>query len=138
MLIDDDIGHARLITKNLRRARCLYSIHHFDDGHSALDHLFCKEKQVAGSISKPSLILLDLNLPGCDGFEILKKLKTDSLLRIIPIIVFSTTDNPAELTRCYQLGASFFINKPVEYLKFSETIQKLGNLLHIFKLPKAL
>ncbi len=133
MLVEDDFGHARLIQKNLERAGCVDTLLHFSDGQAALDHLF---SDPAG-VSLPSLVLLDLNIPGCDGFQILERIKTTASTRAIPVVVVSTTDSPAEMARCYDLGCNLFVTKPVDYKKFSDTIQKLGLLLSIIEVPES-
>lgn len=131
ILVEDDFGHARLIQKNLRRAGCVDTLLHFSNGHEAIDYLF----EGNGRQTLPTLILLDLNIPGCDGYQILTRLKNTPRTRSIPVVIVSTTDSPTEMARCYDLGCNLFITKPVDYKKFSDTIQKLGLLLSIIDVP---
>jgi CheY-like chemotaxis protein len=132
IMVEDDLGHAHLIKKNLERAGICNKITHFDNGKSALDFFFGENNNL--DVNK-LLVLLDLNLPEVDGYEILKRLKHDQKTENIPVIILTTTDNPREVDKCYELGCNAYISKPVEYDNFSEAIQKLGLLLAIVKLP---
>lgn len=132
MLVEDDFGHARLIQKNLQRAGCVDTLIHFNDGQEAMNHLFANDD----CQNLPSLVLLDLNIPGCDGFQILERIKSTPRTHSIPVVIVSTTDSPNEMARCYDLGCNLFVTKPVDYQKFSETIQKLGLLLSIIEVPE--
>lgn len=134
VMIEDDQGHARLIEKNLRRAGIGNDLVHIDNGAAALNHFFGQE---GGNLKQEqTLVLLDLNLPEIDGYEIIKRLKGDERTRSIPIIVLTTTDNPREIDRCYELGCNVYITKPVEYESFSDAIRKLGLMLAVVKVPK--
>jgi len=133
IMVEDDEGHAKLIEKNLRRAGIVNKLIHYSDGAQAVEHFFGKEAPEAG----PLLILLDLNLPGIDGYEILRRLKTNGKTKKIPIVVLTTTDNPREIEKCYELGCNVYMTKPVEYEAFAESIRKLGLLLAVVKVPHA-
>jgi CheY-like chemotaxis protein len=74
-------------------------------------------------------------MPGVDGFDLLRHLKDDVATRRIPVVVLTTTDNPADVDRCYALGCNAFMTKPVGYNDFSEAIQKLGLMLTIVRVP---
>ncbi len=131
-MVEDDPGHAKLIEKNLRRAGIGNEIVHLDDGAKVIQRFLDP-----GSTEKPSevLMLLDLNLPQIDGYEVLRRMKASPTMRTIPIIVLTTTDNPREIERCYELGCNVYITKPVEYENFSEAIRKLGLMLAVVKIP---
>jgi CheY-like chemotaxis protein len=135
LLVEDDPGHARLIERNLRRAHITNDIITLSDGQQAVDYLF-KEQTYAGAVHiMPLLILLDLNLPGLDGYQVLTRLKADERTRHIPVIILTTTDEPYEIERCYALGCNVYITKPVEYEQFAEAIRKLGLFLSIVEIP---
>jgi len=133
VMIEDDEGHARLIRKNLERAGIGNPVIHFDDGAKAIDYFF--HRGVTQDQHDKTLVLLDLNLPHIDGYEILRRIKTDPTTRAIPVIVLTTTDNPREIDRCYELGCNVYITKPVEYDSFSDAIRKLGLMLAVVKVP---
>ncbi len=135
VMIEDDEGHALLIRKNLERSGIGNSLVHLKDGNAAIEYFFAQQNLLTNH--EKSLILLDLNLPGIDGYEILRRLKGDERTRKIPVIVLTTTDNPKEIDRCYALGCNVYITKPVEYEGFSEAIRKLGLILAVVKIPHA-
>jgi len=132
VMVEDDEGHARLIEKNIRRAAINNEIKHFADGGSALDYLFSAEVLNNG----PLLILLDLNLPDMSGTDILERVKGDERLRRAPVVVLTTTDDKAEIQRCYDLGCNVYITKPVDYEGFASAIRQLGLFLSVIQAPE--
>ena len=135
VMIEDDDGHAKLIEKNLRRAGIMNQIVHITDGRDAADYLLGQGKYASQKNSAPMLILLDLNLPGLDGFQILELIKKDEKTKLIPVIILTTTDNPKEVERGYALGCNVYVTKPVEYEAFADSIRKLGLLLAVVRVP---
>jgi CheY-like chemotaxis protein len=133
LLIEDDPGHARLIEKNLRRANITNEIKIINDGQQALDYLFGDFQ--GGRVSSSLLVLLDLNLPGMDGYQILERLKADERTKNFPVIILTTTDDAREVSRCYDLGCNVYVTKPVDYEQFTEAIRKLGLFISIISLP---
>ena len=83
----------------------------------------------------PLLVLLDLNLPVLDGYQVLQRLKADERTRRIPVVILTTTDDAREVARCYELGCSIYVTKPVDYSQFSEAIRKLGLFLSVVTVP---
>ncbi len=136
LLVEDDPGHALLIEKNLRRAGIANDIVVLDNGQKAVDFLLKEGAYKNDRHPSPPLILLDLNLPVLDGYQVLKIIKNDTRTKQIPVIVLTTTDNPHEVARCYELGCNVYITKPVEYEKFSEAIRTLGLFLSIVRVPE--
>ena len=132
VMVEDDLGHAKLIEKNIRRANIANDIVHFDHGEAALDYLFSDEVRQEG----PLLILLDLNLPEMSGAYILEKVKSDENLRRTPVVVLTTTDDKAEIQRCYDLGCNVYITKPVDYEAFAGAIRQLGLFLSVMQAPE--
>jgi CheY-like chemotaxis protein len=132
VMIEDDLGHAGLIEKNIRRANISNEIKLFQDGESALAYLFSPEVRSNG----PMLILLDLNLPDMSGIEILARVKADERLKRAPVVVLTTTDDKAEIRRCYDLGCNVYITKPVDYEAFAGAIRQLGLFLSVIQAPE--
>ena len=132
VMVEDDHGHARLIEKNIRRANISNEIVHFDAGGAAIDYLFSDEVRANG----PMLILLDLNLPDMSGTDILARVKGDDRLRRAPVVVLTTTDDPREIARCYDLGANVYVSKTMQYDKFVHAIQQLGMFVAVMKIPE--
>ncbi len=135
LLVEDDPGHARLIEKNLHRANIMNPVVHLSDGQQALDYLF-GEGDFAGSTHPlPLLVLLDLNMPVLDGYQVLEQMKSHKRTRRIPVIILTTTDDLREVSRCYDLGCNVYLTKPVEYEKFADVIRKVGLFLTVVTIP---
>jgi CheY-like chemotaxis protein len=135
LLVEDDPGHARLVEKNLRRSGIRNTIVVLSDGQQAVDYLFSEGEYSSVPQSMPTLVLLDLNLPVLDGYQVLERIKVDDRTRHIPVVVLTTTDDNREVARCYELGCNIYITKPVEYDQFSEAIRKLGLFLTVVTVP---
>ena len=136
VLVEDDPGHARLIERNLRRAHFPYVIVLLRDGQAALDYLLQAWEKQNARRPRPYLVLLDLNLPGCSGIEVLARLKSDARTKHIPVIMLTTTDDQREIEQCYALGCNAYLTKPVAYDQFVAVIQKLGWLLTEIRAPR--
>jgi len=135
VLVEDDPGHARLIERNLRRAHITNEIVTLSNGQQAVDYFFNEHTHAGATHALSLLLLLDLHLPGLDGYQVLTRLKADERTRHIPVIILSTVDEPYEIERCYALGCNIYITKPVEYEQFAEAIRKLGLFLSIVQIP---
>jgi CheY-like chemotaxis protein len=135
LIVEDDDGHARLIEKNLRRANITNGITRVHNGREALDYLFSEGEFAGKERPSPLLVLLDLNMPVMDGYQVLGHMKSDPRTQRVPVIVLTTTDDAREVSRCYELGCSVYITKPVEYERFSEAIQQLGLFMSIVTVP---
>lgn len=131
LMIEDDLGHARLIEKNIRRAGVLNEVIHAADGTTALSHL----NGTLGQDGHAFLVLLDLNLPDMSGTSILEHMKSDPHLKRFPVIVLTTTDDEREIQRCYDLGANAYMTKPVAYEAFTTAIRQLGLFLAVIQVP---
>lgn len=92
-------------------------------GNEALDYLFRRDSYVQAVL--PSLVLLDLNLPGKDGRVVLEQVKQDATLRAVPVVVVSTSDNPADIARCYTTGCSGYLVKALAYERLATALQTL-------------
>ena len=136
LLVEDDPGHAHLIEKNLRRGGISNEIVTLDNGRKAVDFLFKKGAYAGADHASPLLILLDLNMPVLDGYQVLKMIKASDETRHLPVIVLTTTDNPQEIARCYETGCNVYVTKPVDYGQFSNAIRMLGLFLSIVKIPE--
>jgi CheY-like chemotaxis protein len=135
LLAEDDAGHASLVKRNLKRAGIVNNIVHVEDGQEALDYLRCQGKYAGRAQNGPLLLLLDIKMPRVDGVEVLKQLKAEEKTARIPVIMLTTTDDPREIQRCYELGCSVYITKPVSYDDFVEANKRLGLFLSIVKVP---
>ena len=135
VVAEDDEGHATLVRRNLRRAGLEAEPVHVRDGQEALDYLYRRAPYDDRSQHGSLVLLLDLNMPRLGGLEVLRRVKSDTHLTRIPVFVLTTTDDPVEVDRCYSLGASACIVKPLDSTKFSETVQRFAQFLMTARLP---
>ncbi len=136
LLAEDDVGHATLIKKNLKRSGLTNRLLHFKDGQETLDFLFRQGEEPQREHGAAYLLLLDIRMPKVDGVEVLRQIKQDPELRKMPVIMLTTTDAPWEIERCHGLGCSNYIVKPVDYDKFIEAIRQLGLFLMVVEIPR--
>jgi len=136
LLAEDDEGHAYLIRQNLEDCGIANEVVHVPDGQEALDYIRCEGAHAGRVPDGPLLLLLDLNMPRVGGEEVLRQLKADPRTDQLPVIVLTTTDDPREVRRCYELGCSSYVTKPVEYDRFVEAVRRLGLFLSIVRVPR--
>ena len=108
------------------------------DGEEALDLLYHKGDYAKTEITvPPSLILLDLNMPGSNGREVLQQLKQDEQLKVIPVVVFTTSSNPKDIDTCYRYGANSYLIKPMNVQQLKSSVCLLLNYwFEVTKLPE--
>src|SRR3990172_2515753 len=107
LLVEDDFAHAKIIKRARGDLIDPGDIFHVSDGGLALDYIYSRGPYAdRTAYPLPELVLLDLRLPGVDGFEVLEALKADELTRPIPVVVLSTSDRPHDVNRCYAAGAN--------------------------------
>ena len=136
MLVEDDEGHMLLIRENLRAAGIVNELIEMPDGQQAMDYLTRRGAyQEPAKSPRPGLILLDIKMPKVDGFALLENIKHDPQLRMIPVLMLTSTDDQVEINRCYTLGANSYVVKPIRYEEFQERIKALGLFLDIVRFP---
>ena len=136
LMAEDDEGHASLVQRNLKRAGITNHIVHVKDGQDALDYIHCEGPYAGRVPNGPLLLLLDIKMPRVDGVEVLRRLKAQEATHKLPVIMLTTTDDPREVQRCYELGCSIYITKPVAYAEFHEAVSRLGLFLSIVRVPR--
>lgn len=127
LIAEDDAGHFALVKKNLWRTCADAEIVHFHNGKELLDYFFCNGTQHRSP--KSYLLLLDIKMPLVDGISVLEKFKNNPELKKIPVFMLTTTNNPSEISHCYQVGCNFYIVKPLDYMQFMQAIEHLGTFL---------
>ncbi|HDY65131.1 MAG TPA: response regulator [Phycisphaerae bacterium] len=126
LLVEDDPGDQELTRRALKESKICNELCLVEDGEEAMDYLFRRGRFEAPSDSpRPDLILLDLNLPRVDGREVMKQLSADPDLRIIPVVVLTTSKQEEDIIRSYELGCNSFITKPVDLNQFIEVVKHL-------------
>ena len=138
LVVEDDSGHARLIEMNLRRAGIANDIRRFCDGQQVMDFLAEEERCAGNGPTRPVLLLLDLNMPVMDGYQVLERIRANERMRHIPGAVLTTTDDDREVNRCYALGCNVYLTKPVDYDHFCEAVRRLGLLLSVVAVPEGI
>ena len=123
LLVDDSRGDARLVQEALREESSLDTLHHVSDGIEAM--AFLHRQGAYADKPRPDIVLLDLNMPKKDGREVLREIKADQNLRMIPVVALSTSAARDDVDYCYSFGANAFISKPVELDDFLQTIRQI-------------
>lgn len=135
LLVEDNLGDARLIMEAFKEGKIPNRLHLAKDGQHALHYLrLC---QGEGGPCLPELILMDLNLPRMDGWELLEIIKADPGLKHIPVIILTSSDSEKDIRRSYELAANCYLTKPVELDAFMKVVLFLGEFwCTLVKLPK--
>lgn len=136
LMVEDDMGDAGLVRIALRRGAYPVQLHHVKNGTEAFAFL----RRIGADFReapRPDLILLDLNLPGRSGHEVLEELKADRGLRGIPVVVLSTSEAERDVQKSYQLGASSFLTKPMDVEDFTRAIHAMEDYwFRLVQLPE--
>ncbi len=119
LLVDDSELDCRLTVEALKDAKVRNTMHVVHDGEAALEFLRKPGQR------RPDLVLLDLNLPGLDGREVLQEIKTDPALKHIPVVILTTSRAEEDILRSYQSHANCYVTKPVDLEQFSKVVQSI-------------
>jgi two-component system response regulator len=127
LLVEDSPEDAELAIHALRREKLANNIHIARDGEEALDFLFCRGAFAQRNFDHPpKLVLLDLKLPKVNGIEVLKQVKDDPRTKTIPVVILTSSREEQDLVRSYNLGVNSYIQKPVDFAQFRETVKTVG------------
>ena len=134
LIAEDDDGHAELIIDGLTESGIKNQMIRFSNGVEAWKFISNTGDAPGRSKNHTYLLLLDINMPKMDGIEVLRRMKSDEELKEIPVIILTTTDDPREVEACYRLGCNVYVTKPIDFLKFTETLKRLGLFIQIVKI----
>ena len=135
LLVEDNEGDVRLIIEALRESKVCNHLDVVKDGIEAMS--FLRREGAYTDVSRPDLILLDLNLPRKDGREVLAEIKADEDLRRIPVVILTTSEAEEDVLKAYNLYANCYITKPVDLNQFLKVVRSIEDFwLSIVKLPK--
>lgn len=127
LLVEDNPADVELTLHALRIENLVNRIWVARDGEEALDFLFCRGAHNQRSFERPPrLVLLDLKLPKVDGMEVLREVKSDPRTRAIPVVILTSSKEDKDMVNSYQMGVNSYIQKPVDFDQFRETVKQLG------------
>jgi chemotaxis family two-component system response regulator Rcp1 len=134
LLIEDSPSDADLAREALGQGKILNNLHFVEDGVEAMKFLRRKEPYLW--VPRPDLILLDLNLPKKTGVEVLTEIKSDQSLKLIPVVILSTSAAQEDIIQSYSLHANCYITKPVDFVQFTKVIRLIEEFwLAVVQLP---
>jgi len=137
LLVEDNPGDVRLTREALQEGKIFNHLSVVGDGEGAMD--FLRQRGAYAGVSRPDLILLDLNLPRQDGRQVLAEIKADPDLRQIPVVVLTTSRAEQDILQTYNLHANCYMAKPVDFQQFISVVESIHNFwLAVVKLPAQL
>lgn len=138
LLVEDDEGHADLVKWNLEKVGVENPLYHVKNGQKAIDFLM-RQGDYTEETSLPHdnlIMLLDINMPVMDGHEVLERVRSNDKTKNLPIIMLTTAEDKRSVKQCYASGCNLFLKKPVNHTQFVATIQQLGAILPMMRLPQ--
>jgi CheY-like chemotaxis protein len=135
LIVDDDEGHSLLIHQNLEESGLTNRIEHYRDGQAFLDFFFDRIGKRVSRSECAYIVLLDIRMPKIDGIEVLRRIKRDPELNKLIVIMLTTADDMRDIEKCYALGCSAYIQKPVDYENFAEAMRRLGQFTDLLMVP---
>lgn len=126
LLVEDNPDDVELTILALEKNNIANPVKVVRDGQEALDYLFYKGKYAGSDHALPNLVLLDLKLPKVDGIDVLNLIKADRKLKLIPVVVLTSSKEDSDLLKSYDLGVNSYIRKPVDFDQFVDTVKQIG------------
>jgi len=134
LLVEDDPGDVLMTKEAFEHYKLRNVLHVVTDGEQALQ--FLRRTGGYADAPRPGLILLDLNLPRLDGLEVLAELKADPALKVIPVVILTTSQAEEDILRSYSLHANAYVSKPVDFERFMDVIRQIDSFfVTVVKLP---
>jgi CheY-like chemotaxis protein len=126
LLVEDDPRDVELTLTTLGEYNLANEIVVARDGEKALNYLYCRGEFSTRANDNPAVMLLDLKLPKVDGLEVLQQIKSDERLKLIPVVVLTSSQEEKDMARSYKLGVNAYVVKPVDFQEFAHAIKELG------------
>lgn len=136
LLVEDNPDDVALTLRALKKNQILNEVVVAHDGVEALDYLFGTGAHAGRDTrDQPQIILLDLNMPRLDGFEVLRRLRADPRTALLPVAILTTSTEDKDILKSYRLGVNSYIRKPVDFEQFQEAIRQLGLYWLVLNVP---
>ena len=126
LIVEDDPKDVELTLTALKEYNLANEVVVTRDGEEALDYLYCRGNFTTRTNDNPAVLLLDLKLPKVDGLEVLQQIKSDEKLRMIPVVVLTSSREEKDMVASYKLGVNAYVVKPVDFHEFVNAIKELG------------
>ena len=126
LMVEDDPRDVELTMTALEEYNLANEVVVTRDGKEALDYLYCRGEFASRSNDNPAVMLLDLKLPKIDGLEVLQQIRSDERLKMIPVVVLTSSQEERDVIRSYQLGVNAYVVKPVAFHEFVNAVKELG------------
>lgn len=126
LLVEDNPNDAELTLEALAEHNLANDVEWVHDGEEALDYIFCRGKFAGGNCNDLAVVLLDLKLPKVDGLEVLRAIKSTESLKLIPVVVLTSSREEKDLVESYELGVNAYVVKPVDFGEFMNAVEELG------------
>src|SRR5262245_27667642 len=126
LLVEDDPNDVELTLTALEEYNLANEVVVTRDGAEALDYLHCRGDYAARSNENPAVLLLDLKLPKVDGLEVLQQIRSDEKLKMIPVVVLTSSHEEKDMVASYKLGVNAYVVKPVDFHEFVNAVKELG------------
>jgi two-component system, response regulator len=126
LLVEDSLQDAELVIEALEECKLTNSIVHLRDGAEALDYLHRRGQFAQRENDLPAVVMLDLKMPKVDGLEVLQNMKNDPVLKVVPVVIMTSSREERDLHESYRSGVNAYVVKPVQFHEFVEAIRHLG------------
>jgi CheY-like chemotaxis protein len=126
LLVEDDPRDIELTLTALQEYNLVNDVFVVRDGQEALDYLYCRDQFSGRDGSRPAVMLLDLKLPKINGLEVLQQIRSDQELRMLPVVILTSSHEEKDLVRSYELGVNAYVVKPVDFHAFVNAVKELG------------
>jgi CheY-like chemotaxis protein len=135
LMVEDDAKDVELTLTALEEYNLVNEVVIARDGQEALDYLYCQGQFSARPHDNPAVILLDLKLPKVDGLEVLNRIKSDEHLKMIPVVVLTSSREERDMMKSYRLGVNAYVVKPVDFHEFVNAVRELGIFWAVINQP---
>ena len=135
LLVEDNPNDVELTLEGLSEYNLANDVQVVRDGEEALDYLYYRGKFAGRINNNPIVVLLDLKLPKIDGIEVLRQIKSDEKLRLIPVVILTSSNEESDKVKSYKLGVNAYVVKPINFHEFTDAIRELGIFWAIINEP---